>query len=169
MSEPQMLPLAGRGRRFAATLIDVLLVPVFAIFLMLVTGVLEHAEDWTPEAMPYLRMILLGLASYVLLNLYLLWTRGQTVGKALLGIAIVDAKSGARVPIWRLVVRGLFFPTLYLIFSIYTLGIPLIDQALIFRKDRRTVHDWVSGTVVVRKAQGSLNSILSSRTERSAA
>ena len=33
------LPLAGRGRRLAATLIDVVLVPVVAILLMLVTGV----------------------------------------------------------------------------------------------------------------------------------
>jgi len=151
MSEP-MLPLAGRGRRFAATLIDVVLVPVVAILLMLVTGVLEHAEDWTPEAMPVLRMVLLGLASYVLLNLYLLWKRGQTVGKALLGIAIVDAKSGAPVPVWRLFIRGLFFPTLYMIVLIpYLPLIPVIDQALIFRKDRRCVHDWVCRTQVVRR------------------
>jgi uncharacterized RDD family membrane protein YckC len=153
MSAAEMLPLAGRGRRFAATLIDMLLVPALAILLMMVTGVLEHAEDWTSEAMPILRMVLLGLASYVLLNLYLLWTRGQTVGKALLGTAIVQAKDGAKAPIWRLLIRGLFFPTLYLIILIPFIAlIPVIDQALIFRKDRRTVHDWASGTVVVRRA-----------------
>ena len=147
-----MLPLAGRGRRFAATLIDVVLVPVVAVLLMLVTGVLEHAADWTAEAMPYLRMVLLGLASYVLLNLYLLWARGQTVGKAALGIVVVDAKSGARVPVWRLFFRGLFFPTLYLIVLLPFIAlIPVIDQALIFRKDRRCVHDWVCATRVVRK------------------
>jgi uncharacterized RDD family membrane protein YckC len=144
--------LAGRGRRLAATLIDVVLVPVVAILLMLVTGVLEHAENWTPEAMPYLRMILLGVASYALLNLYLLWTRGQTVGKAALGIAIVDARTGAGVPIWRLFIRGLFFPTLYMIVLVpYIALIPVIDQALIFRKDRRCAHDWVCRTAVVRK------------------
>ncbi len=42
-----VLPLAGRGRRFVATLIDMVLVPALAILLMLVTGVLEHAEDWS--------------------------------------------------------------------------------------------------------------------------
>jgi uncharacterized RDD family membrane protein YckC len=148
----QIAPLAGRGRRLAATVIDMVLVPVLAILLMMVTGVLEHAEDWTSEAMPALRMGLLGLASYVLLNLSLLWTRGQTVGKALLGTAIVQAKDGGRAPIWRLIIRGLFFPTLYLIVLVpYIALIPVIDQALIFRKDRRTVHDWASGTVVVRR------------------
>jgi uncharacterized RDD family membrane protein YckC len=147
------LPLAGRGRRFVATLIDVVLVPVVAILLMLVTGVLEHAADWSTSAMPFLRMIGLGLASYVLLNLWLLWTRGQTVGKAVMGVMIVDAKSGERAPIWRLIVRGLFFPTLYMIVLVpYIALAPLIDQALIFRKDRRCVHDWICRTAVVARA-----------------
>ncbi|HEY1837591.1 MAG: RDD family protein [Rhizomicrobium sp.] len=146
-----MPPLAGRGRRLAATLIDMVLVPTLAILLMLVSGVLEHAQDWAPSGMPGLRIVLLGLASYVLLNLWLLWKRGQTVGKALLGIEIVAAKDGARPALWRLFVRGLFFPTLYLIVLVpYIALIPVIDQALIFRKDRRCVHDWVSGTAVVR-------------------
>jgi uncharacterized RDD family membrane protein YckC len=146
------LPLAGRGRRFVATLIDVVLVPVVAVLLMLVTGVLEHAADWSTSAMPVLRMIGLGLASYVLLNLWLLWTRGQTVGKATMGITIVDAKSGERAPIWRLFIRGLFFPTLYMIVLLpYVALVPVIDQALVFRKDRRCVHDWICRTAVVAR------------------
>ena len=146
------LPLAGRGRRFVATLIDVVLVPVVAVLLMLVTGVLEHAADWSTSALPALRMIGLGLASYVLLNLWLLWTRGQTVGKAAMGITIVDAKSGERVAIWRLFIRGLFFPTLYMIVLLpYVALVPVIDQALIFRKDRRCVHDWICRTAVVTR------------------
>lgn len=145
------LPLAGRGRRLAATLIDMVLVPALAILLMLVTGVLEHAQDWTSSARPFLRMLLLGLASYILLNLWPLWKRGQTVGKAALGIAIVDAKAGTRPALWRLCMRGLFFPTLYLIVLVpYVALIPVIDQALIYHKNRRCVHDWASGTTVVR-------------------
>lgn len=147
-------PPAGRGSRFVATLIDVVLVPVVAILLMLVTGVLEHAADWSTRAMPVLRMIGLGLASYVLLNLWLLWTRGQTVGKAVVGIMTIDAKTGERAPIWRLVIRGLFFPTLYMIVLVpYIALIPVIDQALIFRKDRRCVHDWICRTAVVTRTR----------------
>jgi uncharacterized RDD family membrane protein YckC len=145
------LPLAGRGRRFTASLVDVVLVPAVAILLMLVTGVLEHADDWSADAMPLLRMALLGLASYALLNLWLLWKRGQTVGKAVLGIAIVDAKNGTHPALWRLCVRGLFFPTLYMIVLVpYLALIPVIDQVLIFRRDHRCVHDWACRTAVVR-------------------
>jgi uncharacterized RDD family membrane protein YckC len=150
MSAP--LPLAGRGRRFVATLIDAALVPVVAILLMLVTGVLEHAQDWSESAMPFARMFGLGLASYVLLNLWLLLVRGQTLGKTIMGIMIVTAKTGAKAPLWRLFFRGLFFPTLYLIVLIPFIAlIPVIDQVLIFRKDRRCIHDWACGTAVVRR------------------
>ncbi len=146
------LLLAGRGRRFLATLIDAILVPLLAILIMLVTGVLEHAEDWSATAYPIARMVGLGLASYVILNLWLLWKRGQTVGKAALGIAIVDARTGTLAPLWRLFIRGLFFPTLYMIVLIPFIAlIPVIDQALIFRKDRRCVHDWVCRTAVVMR------------------
>jgi uncharacterized RDD family membrane protein YckC len=151
MSTTTALPLAGRGRRLAASLIDFVLVPAFAILLMLVTGVLEHATDWSSSAMPFLRILGLALASYVILNLWLLWARGQTVGKALLGIAIVNSKTGAKAELWRLFFRGLFFAMLYLIFSPYTAALPLIDQALIFGKPRRCVHDWVCGTSVVTR------------------
>jgi len=142
---------AGRIRRLLATLIDFVLVPVVAILLMLVSGVLEHDRDWAPRAMPFLRMAGLGFASYALLNLWPLWSRGQTLGKMALGIVIVDANDGGRVPLWRLFIRGLFFPTLYLIVIWPFLLVPLIDQALIFLTQRRCGHDWACRTAVVRR------------------
>jgi uncharacterized RDD family membrane protein YckC len=145
------LVLAGRGRRLSATFIDVLLVPLLAIGIMLVTGVLEHAADWSASARPLLRMIALGIASYLILNGWLLWNRGQTVGKAIMGIAIVSTRSGERAAFWRLSIRALFFPTLYLIVSPWTAPVPLIDQLLIFGKRRRCLHDLLCGTSVIRR------------------
>ena len=145
------LSLAGRGRRFTATLIDVVLVPVAAILLMLATGVLEHAEDWSAGAMPVMRMLALAVISYLILNLWLLWKRGQTAGKAIMGVEIVTAKTGEKAPLWRLVIRALFFPTLYLIVSPYTAILPLADQAFIFGRQRRCLHDLICGTSVVRR------------------
>lgn len=145
------LVLAGRGRRLVATLIDLVLVPAFAILLMLVTGVLEHAEDWSAAAMPVMRMLALAVASYLILNGWLLWSRGQTVGKAIMGIAIVSTRSGEKAAFWRLTLRALFFPTLYVIVIPLTAAIPLIDQAFIFGKQRRCVHDLVCGSSVVRR------------------
>jgi len=146
------LVLAGRGRRLAASLIDVLLVPILAIFLMLVTGVLEHAADWSASGRPMLRIFALGVVSYLILNVWLLWQRGQTVGKAIMRIAIVSTKSGNKAPFWRLAIRALFFPTLYLVVWPLAAAFPLIDQVLIFGKRRRCVHDYVCGTSVVKRA-----------------
>jgi len=146
------LVLAGRGRRLAASLIDVLLVPILAIFLMLVTGVLEHAADWSANGRPMLRIFALGVVSYLILNVWLLWQRGQTVGKAIMRIAIVSTKSGNKAPFWRLAIRALFFPTLYLVVWPLAAAFPLIDQVLIFGKRRRCVHDYVCGTSVVKRA-----------------
>ena len=146
------LVLAGRGRRLAASLIDVLLVPILAIFLMLVTGVLEHAADWSANGRPMLRIFALGVVSYLILNVWLLWQRGQTVGKAIMRIAIVSTKSGNKTPFWRLAIRALFFPTLYLVVWPLAAAFPLIDQVLIFGKRRRCVHDYVCGTSVVKRA-----------------
>ena len=80
--------LAGRGRRIVATAIDVVLVPVLAVIIMLVTGTMEHAEDYAGYR-PVVTVILLGMTSYLILNGWLLWKSGQTLGKKLLGIAIV--------------------------------------------------------------------------------
>jgi len=145
------LVLAGRGRRLVATLIDALLVPALAIFIMLVTGVLEHAADWSATARPMLRIFALGVVSYLILNIWLLWKRGQTVGKAMMGIAIVSTKSGDRAAFWRLTIRALFFPTLYLIVWPWAAAFPLIDQLLIFGRRRRCGHDYVCGTSVIRR------------------
>jgi len=144
--------LAGRGRRLVASLIDVLLVPAVAIIIMLVTGVLEHAADWSASGRPLLRMCGLGVASYLILNAWLLWQRGQTVGKAVMGIAIVSAKSGSQAPFSRLCIRALFFPTLYLIVWPWAAAFPLIDQLPIFGKRRRCVHDYLCGTSVIKSS-----------------
>ena len=149
------LPLAGRGRRFVATLIDLVLVPALAILLMLVTGVLEHAADWSAAGRPYVRMFLLGLTSYLLLNGWLLWRRGQTVGKAAMGIAIASPTTGGPPPLWKLLaIRALFFPILYLSFIPVVGLVVLIDQLLIVRKQRRCLHDLLCGSSVLRMAPG---------------
>jgi uncharacterized RDD family membrane protein YckC len=145
------LVLAGRGRRLVASLIDVLLVPTLAIFIMHVTGVLEHAADWSTSGRPVLRMFALGVVGYLILNVWLLWKRGQTVGKAIMGIVIVSTKSGNKAPFWRLAIRSLFFPTLYLVVWPLAAAFPLIDQVLIFGKRRRCGHDYLCGTSVVKR------------------
>lgn len=141
--------LAGRGRRLAATLIDMILVPILTLVLVIVFGVVEDAEDY--QSLAWAGWVLvLAVVSYLLLNGYLLWRRGQTVGKALLGVRIMAAESRAPAPLWKLVcIRALFFPLLYLVVIWPWLLLPVADQVFIFGKRRRCLHDLAAGTVVV--------------------
>ena len=114
-------PLAGRWRRLAATLIDAALVPALTIFLVMVAGVVEDAEDYTSNWW-MLWVFLLAVGSYLILNGYGLWHHGQTLGKRLTGIAIVPATmqrsglwAGQAAPFWKLIfIRAWFFPALIL-------------------------------------------------------
>ena len=86
----------------------------------------------------------------IVIQLVLLGTRGQTIGKIAMKIRIVDAQSGAhpgwaRLILLRAIVNGIltsipFLGTVYWI----------VDSLFIFRSDHRTIHDLYSGTRVVR-------------------
>lgn len=153
--------LASRWCRLLATAIDALLVPGLTLFLVMLTGVVEHAEDFVDRWWVF-HVLLLAIASYLLLNGYLLWHRGQTLGKALLGIAVIRAPADLTglpdgtfefVPaaFWKLVcIRALFFPLLFVGIVPYFTILPLLDQLFIFGRQRRCLHDWISGTLVVR-------------------
>jgi uncharacterized RDD family membrane protein YckC len=96
-------------------------------------------------------VFLLAVLSYVILNGYWLYTRGQTVGKRLMKVAIVETASGERAPFWKLIcIRALFFPLLFTVISPFLACLPIVDQLFVFRKNRRCVHDLAAGTSVVR-------------------
>ncbi|MBT6586744.1 MAG: hypothetical protein HON77_20825 [Gammaproteobacteria bacterium] len=161
------LPLAGRFRRLVATLVDAILVPSLSLVLVMITGVMEDAEDYANLDLMLLWIFLLAIAAYMILNGYTLWHQGQTLGKWLMGIAIVPASSHVQAgfvrvgnegksayvpaPFWKLIfIRALFFPVLFLWVVPWLALLPVLDQALIFGKRRRCLHDLFAGTIVVR-------------------
>ena len=145
--------LAGRGRRFVATLIDMLVVPVVSFVVMLMTGVFEHAEAYAGNQI-YIRGFLLGVVGYLVANGWLLFARGQTPGKLIMGIMIVSHGTTDVAPLWKLLfLRAFFFPALYLVVVVPLTLIAVVDQALMFGKQRRCLHDLVSGTSVVVRAK----------------
>lgn len=163
--------LASRTRRLLATLVDMVLVPTLSVVLVLITGATEDAEDYV--SLPGLALSILALAvvAYLLLNGLNLWRRGQTLGKRLLKIALAQPNQldngswSTKVPaLWRLIcLRALFFPILFVIpflalappFTFIWLisALAIVDQLFIFTKTRRTLHDRVSGTIVVNVAK----------------
>jgi uncharacterized RDD family membrane protein YckC len=135
-------------RRVTAAAVDFVTVPSVSMIIMLITGALENAEAWT-GGFPWLRVGLLGVVGYLLVNGVLLWRYGQTLGKRLVKIKIVDHESGQVPAVWKLIVlRAPFFPLMHatLIGFWYLLALDLLTG---LRADRRCIHDWVSGTRVV--------------------
>ncbi len=140
---------ATKWRRLAATLIDMVLVPALTLVLVVVTGAVEHAEDYQDNFW-MLEVLLLAIASYIILNGELLRRNGQTVGKKLLGIRIVNASEATKPAFWKLIcIRALFFPTLFLLPLFPLTLVPVIDQGWIFTRQSRCLHDLASGTRVV--------------------
>ena len=161
LESPTNPNLAERWRRLVATLIDFALVPALALGLMLVTGVLEHAEAWVwPQ--PLVRGIGLGLAAYLILNAWPLARSGQTVGKWALRVRIVTAGSEDAPAVWRLIARAFALPAVAfalvvgvnaaLAFTAVCL-VFLVDIGFAAGRARRCLHDHLVGTTVV-VAQG---------------
>ena len=139
---------AAVWRRVTAAAVDFVTVPSVAAVIMVITGALENAEAWT-GGFPWLRVFLLGVVGYLMVNGALLWRHGQTLGKRLAKIKIVDHESEQVPALWKLIVlRAPFFPLMHLtlIGFWYLLVLDLFTG---LRGDRRCIHDWVSGTKVV--------------------
>jgi uncharacterized RDD family membrane protein YckC len=90
----------------------------------------------------------LNFAMFILLHGFLLYHQGQTIGKRMLRIRMVDLRGEVPALGRMLVTRyGIF----WLISQIPGIGlsVKIADAAMIFRKDRRCLHDLTAGTRVV--------------------
>ncbi len=144
--------LAGRGTRLAAQIVDTLLAMVFLLPLMFWFGVFDgHPDVRPPSALDQLSLSVFSFAVFLALHGYLLMTRGQTIGKWLLGIRITRP-DGALASLGRLV--GLRYLPLWVVAYVPIAGqvFALADALFIFTKSRRCLHDHIAGTIVVRVA-----------------
>ena len=153
--------LATRTRRLAGAIVDSVASAVFVVPFLVFTG------DWTTAIsgeLSYGTILLGGFASFTAMHGYLLATRGQTIGKWLVGTRIVRADNDEVPTLARTL--GLRYGTLA-IGPVATLAVlvlngvipyvlvvfGLIDSALIFRRDRRCLHDLIARTKVVAVAR----------------
>ena len=169
--EPQARPpfrpvdnTASYGRRFGAFVLDSVFMLIAMMFLMQYLGLTdidpEKAKD--PEAMQaalLAKMTALSNAQKTLLTMfpfvaffalhgYLLSRYGQTLGKRILGIAIVTMDN--RVPPFFLLISQRYL-TQWLAGMVPVIGIflRLADILAIFRPDRRCIHDHLARTKVI--------------------
>ncbi|MCE2794617.1 MAG: RDD family protein [Planctomyces sp.] len=96
-------------------------------------------------------MAVMGLSVLIIfgLQIYLLCTRSQSVGKICMGTLIVDQRTGKRAGAVSCVLLRFFLHGV--ITSIPNVGsiYALVDALFIFRQDRRCLHDMIASTVVV--------------------
>jgi uncharacterized RDD family membrane protein YckC len=142
--------LAGRGTRLLAAVIDGVLMAALFFPWAFFTPYWEEAMKGEVSMAYQAQGVIVGLLVYLVLNGYHLARHGQTLGKRVMGIRIVSAHDGQILPLWKvLLLRQL---SVALIAQIPWIG-PLLGLAnplLIFREDRRCLHDLIAGSKVIR-------------------
>lgn len=150
------LELASRWVRLGAQIVDnifcmLLLLP--GLIWMVIGIVSQQATD--PNQIDWVPLVgsvgLMGLGVLIVLGIQIwqLTTRGQTVGKRLLGIRIVkytdDSAPGfVGAFVMRALIPG-FIGAIPWVGGLFS----LVDICFIFREDRRCIHDLIAGTKVV--------------------
>jgi uncharacterized RDD family membrane protein YckC len=135
-------PLASRRTRLLAALADCFLwavVPLVFVTFFPSGGAIEDPDLGIFGFCMILWFLALG-ACYA----WQLATRGQTIGKRLLGLRIVRLDGSRATFQSALVVRAMVTMLLDLV-----PGFALVDALFIFRGDRRCLHDLIAGTKVV--------------------
>ena len=169
------IELAGLGERFLARLIDWILRCIIFVILLIVflpglaVWVLAAwGESWFEEVAynPYALMwhvfinfnnpliiylIALTHITFLLLQGIPLAIWGQTLGKKWMNIAMVDHETYEKVPFFRLVfLRYLAWDFPALFFGPLNWLIRLTDLCFGFQNDRKTLHDKLAKTVVIK-------------------
>ena len=146
--------LAERGTRLGAALIDGIIMIVMVLPLMYFGGywTTAMAAATAGERVGFgttLMWALIGFAAFALVQFVPLNDTGQTWGKKLLGIKIVDM-AGSKPPVLRLL--GLRYMPWHIGSNLPFIGwlLGLVNILLIFRGDRRCGHDLIAGTQVVK-------------------
>ncbi|MDH5784854.1 MAG: RDD family protein [Chromatiales bacterium] len=143
------LVLASRFSRFAAAFIDGIIMMSVTLPLMYFTGGFVSMTSGVQPSLQYTLAIgAVGLLVFVLINGSFLIRYGQTVGKKLLRIKIVDLEG--RLPS----VKSHLLPryAVYMLLGYIPVAgslLSLINILFIFGSERRCIHDRVASTRVV--------------------
>jgi uncharacterized RDD family membrane protein YckC len=147
-------PLAGRGARLAAQILDfffLVLAALPGIGLMIVMAMNSTARygPRADEMLPGILLLILGIVGLGIYQIVLLSTQGQTLGKRAMGIRIVrydDERNAGFLGAWflRSFVNGIICMVPY-IGPFYR----LVDILCIFGEEQRCLHDQLASTKVI--------------------
>ena len=161
-SEEPATELASPGVRLVAWLIDVMIyfaITVVALIIGIAIAGVGFSDLTNLDAGFFLGAVavvvvltLLALLVMFIVQMVLLATRGQTIGKIIMKIKIVDAQTGqhpgwARLILLRTIVNSIIISVLNVLPGAGGAYF-LVDSLFIFRADHRTIHDFIAGTRV---------------------
>jgi len=154
--------LASRSQRLLGAFVDGILMSIISFAISAAFGLSPLLNpNVTVSFGAQMLQSALGMVAFLLVHGYLLFTQGQTVGKWLLGTRIVDARTGQLLPFTRVyIIRYLWLTPLVLLIPFLPPGLIVLlssivgfinlgDSLLIFGRERRCLHDYLAGSVVV--------------------
>ena len=132
------IPFASKALRAKAFLTDtfMLFMPIFYFVIYVVMGSLEDAShqrllSWVYTLVPYI----------TLLTIFMYKDQGRTPGTRSQSLKIIDFTTLDKPSLFSIVFRNLSF--------ILTIVIPFAWFIPFFRKDNRTLHDFLSNTCMI--------------------
>ena len=152
--------LADRSVRLVAAILDAVALMAVLMPLYIFVVFAEWESTHPPALVEELLLTLLVNVVFLALNGYLLINRGQTIGKYLMKIQIVDQKSCELLPFLRVYVyRNLWIPVFSIVAIFYWASVDvgdritgflsLIDALSIFGAGRLCLHDYIAFSKVV--------------------
>jgi uncharacterized RDD family membrane protein YckC len=151
LEELSSYELASRWARLGAAILDAIVLTALAFTIVYLSGYWSVMISNALTIYEQIAWSLVGLATYLLVNGYLLHRYGQTVGKWVLGIKIVSAKDGKILPLWKIFFVRYIPQVLVSAIPIAGQFLLMIEYLFIFRKDKRCVHDLIAQTKVIKE------------------
>lgn len=137
---------ASRGKRLAAAIIDMFLVMLCVQPFIQQFHLEQFAEnpfDIPPEVL--IKVLMYEVFVFFMLNVFILYQRGQTIGKRLLNIAIVDMSN--QKPKFMILLFNRYLIQLAMIVIPFLNVVDIL--IILFRNDKRCMHDLIAGTKVI--------------------
>jgi len=144
---------AGFWSRFLALSVDVFMIGIPISLLIYFAfgyetmqsqpGFIDAIEGVKPDKQPNALIPLLTMSLWSLVTLAFWYKTGQTPGKKMANIIIVDAKTHKKAGLLQLIARLAFF--IMPIFAFFSFFI------MLFHPRKKTLHDIFSNTVVIYK------------------
>ena len=143
----QVLHLATRLSRLGAYLLDMMSIALVAIIAAIVLPAVSKSNETAGNVA--IALIGIGVLIIAAIQIVFLHKYGQTIGKRLVGIKVVQT-DGSRCELWRFFVLRYFVPGLLGAIPLIGPLVTIIGLLLIFGEQQRCLHDLTANTIVIQ-------------------